>query len=208
MSSQCPTCLTWHEHVDAACSVCGAEFPDNHAQDRKGKAVEAIFEEVAEDRKLRWIRAGVGGGIGGLLISVSVRFVDDMLQLPWMGILILAGILIGLVAEWLHPWASDEPNRFLELLASIWPNATGIVWTQDDLVLYQFDLPDGDPDGPDRIHMFFDGLEKLDWSLTSDEHATRSYSRRDLHMRTIVGGAGQSRQLTLILAEHPILSLS
>lgn len=150
--------------------------------------------------RLSWKRAGVGGGIAAAVISGAFRFRNDAEQLAWMGSAIVSRIVIGLATEWIRPWASDEPKRFLELVEAIWPGANYRLSIEDGAICYRVDLLDSIHDETDQLRTFFASLEKLNWTLVSEEEATRSYRRRNRFLRVTLDTADQSCQLALAVA--------
>lgn len=173
----------------------------------KPKTFEKLIQEASDDDRLRWKRAGVGGGIAGALISGAFRFRNDAEQLAWMGIAIVGGIVIGLATEWIHPWASDEPARFLQLVEAIWPAANHSRSNEDGAICYRVDLLDSIHGETDQLRAFFAALEKLHWTLVSEEETTRSYRRRNQLLRVSLDTADQSCQLVLAVAKvNPMTS--
>ncbi len=167
----------------------------------KQKTVETLIQETADDDRLRWKRAGVGGGIAGAVISGYFRFLNDAEQLAWMGGAIVGCVAIGLVTEWIHPWASEEPNRFLELVVVIWPAVNCRVSNHVGYVSYRFDLLGSIHDETEQLRIFFNGLENLNWKLTDEKDSTRSYRRRNQRLRVSLGTTDQSCHLTLAVGE-------
>lgn len=144
--------------------------------------VEKIILEAAENQRLRWIRAGVGGGFIGLLISATFVFVNDAVQLPWMASTIIVGSLLGALIELVAPWASGTKDQFLRLVEVLWPESTVISWRHEGITVYQYDIPGSIETELDRFRAFFDAIEKLDWKLSFEQDLNRSYKRNRVRM--------------------------
>ena len=144
--------------------------------------VEKVILEAAENQRLRWIRAGVGGDFIGLLISTTFVFVNDAVQLPWMASTIIVGSLLGVLIELVAPWASGTQDQFLRLVEVLWPESTVLSWRHEGITVYQYDIQRSIETELERFRTFFDAIEKLDWKLSFEQDLNRSYKRNGVRM--------------------------